>query len=464
MNNVTAGNYNVTVTDQNNCQVISTVTLTQPNQIAISSVNQNVTCFGGSNGNINATVAGGVIPYTYLWSNSATTQDLSNITSGTYNLTLTDNNGCSSPFTTTITQPNAPLNLTQTHSNVSCFGLSNGSIDLTVTGGTSPYTYAWNSGQNTQDIFGLPAGIYSVLVTDNNGCTGTINVTITQPLAPLANTAIVTSAACFGQSSGSINLTVTGGTAPYIYSWNNGSFTEDLLNVNSGNYTVTINDANGCTSSGTYSMGQPALPLAISETHQDILCFGTATGSINITASGGTAPFTYAWSNASTSEDQLNLPSGTYTVTVTDNNGCTANTTVTLSQLFAPLSLTQVHTNVACFQGNNGSIDLTVTGGAPNYAYSWTGGFNTQDVGQLTAGTYTVIVTDLYNCTSTLTVTLTQPSTAIVLTETHQDNSCASGTTGSINLTVNGGVGPYAYVWNNGATSQDLVNIQSGTY
>ena len=377
---------------------------------------------------------------------------------------VTDLNGCISPFTTTITQPNAPLNLTQTHTNVSCFGQSNGSIDLTVSGGTSPYTYVWNSGQSTQDIFSLPAGSYSVTVTDANGCTQNLSTTVTQPLAPLSNTAVVSSAACFGQTSGSINLTVNGGTAPYVYSWNNGAFTQDLNNVSAGTYVVNITDNNGCTSSGSYTIGQPALPLAISETHQDILCYGTSTGSINLTVSGGTAPYTFNWNNGVTSEDQANIPAGTYSVTVTDANGCTSATTVTLSQLFAPLSLTQVHTNVACFMGNNGFIDLTVTGGAPNYAYLWSNGSITQDIGLLTAGTYSVIVTDLYNCTSNLSVTITQPSTPIVLTETHVDNSCSAGTTGSINLSVSGGVGPYTYAWNNGATSQDLLNLQSGNY
>ncbi|NDB35679.1 MAG: hypothetical protein EB023_10160, partial [Flavobacteriia bacterium] len=463
-NNLNASQYIVTVTDLNGCIAIDTVTLTQPTPIIISSVNQNVSCFGGSNGAIDATISGGVIPYTYLWSNGAVTQDINSLTAGTYNLTLTDANGCSQPFTTTITQPNNPIILTESHANVTCFGLSNGSINLTVTGGTAPYSYVWNSGPTSQDVFNLPAGNYSVVVTDINGCIANLAVAITQPLAPLSNTAVVSSANCFGQSSGSINLTVNGGTAPYVYSWNNGAFTEDLSNVGSGNYTVNITDNNGCTSSGSYTIGQPALPLAISETHQDILCFGTSSGSINLTVSGGTAPYTYLWNNGSVIEDLVNIPAGTYTVTVTDANGCTSTTTVTLSQLFAPLSLAEVHTNVACFQGNTGFIDLTVTGGAPNYTYVWSNGGVTQDIGQLPAGNYSVTVTDLYGCTSSLSVTLTQPATPILLTETHVDNSCSAGTTGSINLTVSGGVGPYSYVWNNGANSQDILNLQSGNY
>jgi hypothetical protein len=198
--------------------------------------------------------------------------------------------------------------------------------------------------------------------------------------------------------------------------------------------------------------------------HQDILCFGTSTGSINVTITGGTAAYTYAWSNGLTTEDITNVPFGTYTITVSDAQGCTANTTVIISQLFAPISLNQTHINVACLGGNTGSIDLTVIGGAPTYTYLWSTGAVTQDVGQLSAGSYQVLVTDIHNCSSTLIVQLTQPPTAITFSETHVNNDCSSGTTGSIDLTVAGGGIPYAYSWNNGAATQDITNLLTGTY
>ena len=464
LSNVGANTYSVVVTDINNCTANASISLIEPNVLNISSVNQNVSCFGGNNGSINATISGGVIPYTYLWTNGSTAQDINALISGSYSLTLTDNNGCTQSFSTNISQPNLPLTLTESHSNVSCFGLANGSVNLNAVGGTSPYTYLWNSGATTQDIFNLPAGSYSVQVTDANGCISNLTIVISQPSATLTNSAVVSSAACFGQNSGNINLTVAGGTGPFSFSWSNGSFTEDLTNVSSGNYSVNITDANGCTASGSYTIGQPSLSLALSETHQDILCFGTSTGSINVTISGGTGPYTYSWSNGALTEDVSSIPSGTYVITVTDSNSCTTTTSVTISQLFAPISLSSTQVNVACFQGNTGSIDLTVVGGAPNYTYNWTGGFVTQDIGQLASGSYIVVVTDLYNCTSALTVNLTQPATPIILSETHIDNSCSAGITGSINLSVAGGVGPYTYLWNNNATTQDLFNLSSGLY
>ncbi|WP_276505100.1 SprB repeat-containing protein, partial [Terrimonas pollutisoli] len=231
----------------------------------------------------------------------------------------------------TITQPAAALALTSSKVDVLCFGNATGSVDLTVNGGTTPYTYVWSNGASTQDITALVAGIYSVTVTDANNCTATISVTITQPAAALALTSSKVDVLCFGNATGSVDLTVNGGTAPYTYVWSNGASTQDITALAAGTYTVTVTDNNNCTATTSITIGQPAAALALSEAHVNVLCFGNATGSVDLTVNGGTAPYTYVWSNGASTQDITALVAGTYSVTVTDANNCTATTSVTIT-------------------------------------------------------------------------------------------------------------------------------------
>ncbi len=227
-------------------------------------------------------------------------------------MTVTDSNGCTATTSTTITQPAAVLALSSTQVDVLCNGNNTGSINLTVTGGTATYTYLWSNSSTIEDPQNLVAGTYSVTVTDANGCTATTNATLTQPAAALALSTTQVDVLCNGNNTGSINLTVTGGTATYTYLWSNGSTIEDPQNLTSGTYSVTVTDANGCTATTSATITEPAAVLALSTTQVDVLCNGNNTGSINLTVTGGTATYTYLWSNGSTIEDPLNLVAGTY--------------------------------------------------------------------------------------------------------------------------------------------------------
>lgn len=463
VNGLSSGTYNVVVTDLNNCNTSSSVTINQPPVITISTLNQNILCFGGSNGMIDATVVGGVAPYSYLWSNGSLVQDPMNLQVGSYTLSVTDANGCTGVNTTVLTGPSSALSITETHVNVLCIGQSTGSINITPTGGTAPYTYLWNTGQTSEDIFSIPAGTYNVLLSDVNGCQTSLQVSINQPLTGIVAPAVVSPVLCFGQSNGSINLTASGGASPYSYSWSNGSILEDLNNLPSGNYNVTITDNNGCIFSSAFFVTQPTA-ISISSVDQNVLCNGASTGQINVTVSGGVLPYSYQWSNGQIIEDISNLSAGTYGLLVTDGNGCLLNYSATISNLYPPIVSTEIHTNVSCYLGNTGSIDLSVVGGLSPYVYQWSNGQVTQDISQLTAGTYNVVITDINNCANSLSVNLSQPSSPILLTETHLDNSCSTGSTGSINLTVTGGVAPYSYLWNNGLITEDISNLASGAY
>jgi hypothetical protein len=274
----------------------------------------------------------------------------------------------------------------------------------------------------------------------------------------------ITPVNCFGGSNGAIDITASGGVPPYSYSWNpGGATTEDLAGVAANAYSVTVTDADGRTTSGSWTVTQPSA-LALSQTHVNVLCNGGSTGSIDLTVTGGTGSHTYAWSNGATTEDLSGLAAGSYSVTVTDANGCTASLgPITISQT-APFTLSETHVNVSCFNGSNGSIDLTVTGGAGSYTYVWSpGGATTQDLTGLVAGSYSVTVTDDNGCSASLgPISISQPA-LLAASEVHTP-TCLTSPDGSITLTVNGGTTPYTYLWSNGAITQNLTGLAAGSY
>ncbi len=460
-----AGTYTVTVTDANNCVAILPVTITQPTAaLALSAIPTPVACYGDATGAINLSVSGGTTPYTYSWTNGAITEDISGLVAGTYTVTVTDANNCVAILPVTITQPTAALALSAIPTPVACYGDATGAINLSVSGGTTPYTYSWTNGAITEDISGLVAGTYTVTVTDANNCVAILPVTITQPLAAAGPSAIPTPVACYGDATGAINLSVSGGTLPYTYSWSNGPTTEDISGLVAGTYTVTVTDANNCVAILPVTITQPLAALALSAIPTPVACYGGATGAINLSVSGGTTPYTYSWSNGPTTEDLSGLTAGTYTVTVTDANNCVAILPVTISQPLAALALSAIPTPVACYGDATGAINLSVSGGTTPYTYSWTNGAITEDISGLVAGTYTVTVTDANNCVAILPVTITQPTAALALSAIPTPVACYGDATGAINLSVSGGTLPYTYSWTNGAITEDISGLVAGTY
>lgn len=487
-----AGTYAVTVTDANNCTTTNSAVITQPAAALGSSKTQvNVLCFGSATGSIDLTVAGGTAGYTYSWtasgggsvpSGQAGNQDLTGLVAGTYNVTITDANSCTTTNSATITQPAAALNTSKTQTNVLCFGNATGAIDLTVGGGTASYTYLWTassggivpSGQaGNQDLTGLVAGTYSVLVTDANGCTTTNSATITQPAAVLTNSKTQVDVLCFGNATGAIDLTVNGGTNPYFYLWTASSggviptgqaLLQDLSGLVAGTYSVAITDNNGCTSSTSVNITQPLAPLALSKTHVDVLCYGNNTGSIDITLSGGTIPYSYSWSSGESSEDISSKITGKYKVVVTDKNLCVITDSVVITQPAAPLSNTLTMVPVNCFAGTDGSTDLNVAGGTTPYTFLWSNGKTTEDLSGLATGSYSVIVTDANACKLLDTILVTQPAAALSTSILKADVKCFGGNDGSANLSVNGGTTPYSFVWSNGATTEDISSRTAGKY
>jgi hypothetical protein len=252
LNSLSAGTYNVTITDANLCTSTNNVVITEPTVLSSSFTQTNILCNGNSNGAIDLTPTGGTIPYTYNWDSGHTIQDPSGIPAATYNVTVTDNKLCTTTNTVVITQPAAALSTSFTQTNISCNGLSDGAIDLIPTGGTIPYTYQWDdvASSTTEDLSGLAPATYNVTVTDANLCTTTNSVVITEPTI-LTASAIKTDLAVCGVNTGAIDITVTGGTDPKSYEWSSGQLVEDINTLTVGTYTITITDANLCTTTNT---------------------------------------------------------------------------------------------------------------------------------------------------------------------------------------------------------------------
>ncbi|MBE0390434.1 gliding motility-associated C-terminal domain-containing protein [Flavobacterium sp. PL002] len=501
LNNLASGVYEVTVTDAKNCTTSKTITLTQPNAaLALSLDSQtNVNCYNDNTGAIKLTTTGGTASYTYSWKKdgtamAATTEDLNNLASGVYEVTVTDAKNCTTSKTITLTQPNAALALSlDSQTNVNCYNDNTGAIKLTTTGGTASYTYSWKKdgtaiAATTEDLSNLASGVYEVTVTDAKNCTTSKTITLTQPNAALAlSLDSQTNVNCYNDNTGAIKLTTTGGTASYTYSWKKdgtaiAATTEDLSNLASGVYEVTVTDAKNCTTSKTITLTQPNAALALSlDSQTNVNCYNDNTGAIKLTTTGGTASYTYSWKKdgtaiTATTEDLSSLASGVYEVTVTDAKNCTTSKTITLTQPNAALALAfDSQTNVNCYNDNTGAIKLTTTGGTASYTYSWKKDgtaitATTEDLSNLASGVYEVTVTDAKNCTTSKTITLTQPNAALALSLDSQTNvNCYNDNTGAIKLTTTGGTASYTYSWKKDgtaitATTEDLNNLASGVY
>ncbi|WP_052084267.1 Ig-like domain-containing protein [Dokdonia sp. MED134] len=554
---LSVGSYTVVVTDSYGCELEATAVVSGPAKavsIKPDTVITDVSCFDGDDGAINITPDGGTAPYTYIWSNGATTQDISNLEAGSYTVTVVDANSCEVEGTFSVEQPTAALSIADTITNVLCNGDSSGVVQLTVSGGTAPYTYEWSDGSTAANLEDVAAGSYSVVVTDANDCEIQQSFTIIEPDSPLSiNLTRENATTAQNCVDGTATAAVTGGTAPYSYLWSNGATVASISDLSDGTYSVTVTDANGCeltqsvvvdcintcdaviaigtvtdvlcaseeTGSTTVSASSEANPGAlftftwsngevdagvtsstlnnigagvytVSVTIDGTVCQpveqsvtvsepssavgvtistedetgpGLSNGEATASATGGVAPYTYSWSNGATTAQIDNLSPGDYTVEVTDDNGCTVESTVTINPGSCNnLSITTSVENVSCNGFSDGSVGSNTTGGVGPFTYSWSNGATTENINNVEAGNYTVTVTDTFtNCTAQSTVAVNEPT---VLSAGIAVNNvlCFGESTGSLNLTVSGGTLDYTYEWSSGQTIEDLTGLPAGSY
>ncbi|HLP93365.1 MAG TPA: hypothetical protein VK168_04985, partial [Saprospiraceae bacterium] len=638
LNGLVAGTYTVTVTDGNGCSQMASIVVTQPaSALNVSAASTNVSCQGGNDGSATATAGGGTSPYSFLWSNGQATSIASGLSAGTFTVTVTDDNGCTSTASTTITAPAALTTTINSQINVLCFGAATGIATVSVAGGTPAYSYLWPASagnQTTPTATGLSAGAYIITVTDGLGCTATASAIITQPATSVSVSVNGINVACGDSGNGSATAVPSGGVPGYTFLWDNGEMTQMIQNLSTGTYTVTVTDSNGCASSGTVLIGQnsgsvyykltldpdgqtyrvsfnssiayagafsritgstqftlvfpdpdgagpgvvqltnitsltdldfdytqlnhPAqnpgkdyaffapinaasyslfnIPantdielftfqieggctgsVSLFDNYEDPLngdpniasdnnfktlgggnsnlycnngtgdvacstcqlsnitaittdanCFGSADGTATIIAADGVPDYTYSWplsAGNQTTQTVTNLTAGSYTVTITDGVGCTGTVGITIQQPTALTANANVLTDVLCFGASTGSVTVAYSGGTPGYDLLWSNGAADLIVEDLEAGTYTVTVTDGNGCTATAATTVLQPAQPLVATITTSVNaSCAGGSDGSATVSVLGGTNPYSYLWSNGQITLMATGLSAGMY
>ena len=468
-----AGTYTVTVTDANGCTGTASVTITQPASTISVTITSNTPalCFG-ANGSATASASGGTGALTYSWNDANSTVGTSlTAVAGSYTVTVTDANGCNGTAAVTITQPASTISVTITSNTPAlCFG-GNGSATASASGGTGALTYQWNNASSTTGVtVTATAGTYTVTVTDANGCTGTTAVTISQPASAVSVIITsVTNATCI--ADGSATASASGGTGIITYRWNDAnSSTGATLTAIAGTYTVTATDANGCTATASATIGQTAGLSTTITILAEVTCNATATGNAIANIIGGASPYTYSWSNGTSTVSTSNptgaiLPAHAYTVKVTDKNGCIATAAVTITQPVAIRDSIINVTNATC--ANNGIATLGVKYGTPPYTYLWTpGGMTTATVTNLGAQTYTATVTDNHGCTGTARhVIISNSGSSLrdsISVLVHV--GCNGGNGGGISVGTRGGFTPYTYSWSNGATIYNVSNLTAGSY
>jgi hypothetical protein len=399
---LTAGLYAVAVTDANGCTSSTNFTITEPTALVSSaSAQTNVSCNGGSNGSATVAASGGTGAYTYLWSPAGgTAATATGLTAGLYTVTVTDANGCTSSTNFTITEPTALVATSSGQTNVTCYGLNDGSASVNVSGGTGAYTYIWTPGNpaggTTSTATGLTAGTYAVTVSDANGCSTSLFYTISQNSEIQVQLGQLTNVSCFNGNDGALSVQATGGTGGYSYTWNTGTG-NTLTGLTAGSYQVTVTDNSLCSVSESFTVSQPSLLNVAIQPSLSIVCFGQSNATASATASGGTGGNSYVWSpNGAITNTISNIGAGTFSVQVTDANGCTANDTVTIAS--APTPLVEAGANI----NQCGNQQVTLSASGANY-YTWNNGVqnNTPFTPNFGTTSYIVTGTDTLGCSAT---------------------------------------------------------------
>lgn len=444
----------------------SLVTLNEPDPLSFSSVLTNPAC-GASNGAIDLTVTGDHTPFTYLWSNGSTTEDINNLMSGSYTVSITDTTNCVYTHTINLSN-NGSVAVSETISNETCVGSNNGSIDLAVTGGTAPFNYNWSNGATSEDISNLNPATYLVTVTDGGGCLSVNSYTVAAAVSIVASGSIIDEVC--GDREGVVDLSVQGGQGPYNYLWSNGEVTEDIDNLQQGTYSVQISDANNCTAVDTFSVINmvgnclPSCDLSITNANISDENCGQADGTIDLTIFTTNGPASFSWNSGETAEDLQNLSAGSYTISITDIEGCFVTQSYNVVNQANGLTISALNpTNEFC--GNNqGAINSVINGGAQPYSYLWSTGATTAGISGLASGLYSLTVTDANGCAFNDNATITNNTGGLTQDYGNAVDEVCNDASGSIDINIVGGQNPYAYVWSNGANTQDITGLSAGTY
>ena len=459
---LTPASYSVVATDADGCTASATASITTSNVPFTVGLTPTPTACITSTGSVVAAASAGTSPYTYAWSNTTTASSITNVAAASYTVTVTDSHGCSTTATATVTSNNVPFTVTPTNGTTSCVS-NTGTVSVVASAGTQPYTYLWTNSTTASSLSSLGAGNYDVTVTDAHGCSTTSVATVATPNGPSA-TDVATNPKCHGGNTGSIVVTETGGTGNLTYLWSNTATTVSLNNVAAGSYSLVITDANNCSFAVSATLTEPAV-LSVTEATTNVTCNGGSDGAVVITPAGGTSPYTTNLVAGGTVPVSA-LTAGTYSFVVIDNNVCTDTASFIITQPAAISLTSSTSTNVNCFGGSTGSINVTPTGGGVGtFAYAWSPNVSTTaSATALAAGSYAVTATDANSCTVSASFTVTQPASAVTANVTTAPASSATGTDGSATVTASGGTGTFSYQWSNGGSAATITNLTSATY
>lgn len=399
INFLDAGTYTVIVSDDSANVDTAMATLTEPPAVVLMAlVDSNISCNGLTDGGLTALASGGTAPYTYTWSNGATTASITELTAGNYTVSVSDANGCANSVSNSITEPD-PLSVDLiVVSNVTCFGLQNGSISANVNGGTPPFQYMWSNSMTEASIDSLAAGVYEVLMTDANGCLAQGQQSITQPDPLSVDLTVLSNVTCFGLQDGIISSNVNGGTPPFDYTWSNGMIGSTIDSLPAGAYEVSITDGNGCLVQGQQPITQPSQILVEIQTLSEIKCFGDDSGQLKGLATGGTPPYFFEWSTGQIGATLEGIPSAEYTLMAVDASGCAGSQTKLLPQPNPLQALSNIDQPASCFELSDGKASAQAIGGTIPYTFSWSNGATGQEVENLAPGNYGITIEDGNGC------------------------------------------------------------------
>ena len=470
-----AGTYSVSVSDIHGCPAMANISVSQPDPLTALLSSTNTSTDIACDGTASAVIIGGTAPYNVVWSNADIGLNASNLCYGIVTVIITDANGCVFNGSVVVNNPTcSAFSVFATGTNVSCYDDSDAQAFSFPSGGTSPYSYSWNTLpiQTTQDASGLSAGTYTVTVTDDLGCIDVASVTVLQP-SIITNTMTHMDASSIGGTEGYATANPMGGTPGYTYTWVPSSQnTQTAVNLTTNTYYVNILDANSCLKQDSVFISEPPcqnFALGVNALH--ISCNGASDGEANLVISQGTAPFSILWSSGEIDVTSVSgLEAGSHTVTVTDASNCTTFETFDITE---PDQLTMglAPTDISCFGANDGTIDLTVSGGSFPYEYEWTSGNNivaiTEDLDNLDQGSYSIEVTDANGCKINGGTGISEPNQLLGMLSV-SDIVCNGDDNGSIDVTTTGGVLPYSFSWTGpqgfSSNSEDLNDLAYGLY
>ena len=476
--NISAGYYEVTITDAAGCIHEDSIYLTEPSAVFATANSLPVSSPTAADGEVSVVATGGVVPYNFSWNNGATTDVVSAVPAGPYDVSVFDANGCYTTATTIVEVDSSSTcnNFVATIANYiepSCFGYYDGFAMVIATGGVAPYTYYWNIGMPTPQITDLPAGTYDVIVTDSMGCTATAYVDLTEP-APIYIYSGSTPASGLTTADGTAASQATGGMGGFYYNWTNGMVGDTIGGLLPGWYGVTATDSYGCIAvdSAVVMMDTTCsnfnLNMSITTDYNGfpISCIGSSDGGFNVYAQGGTAPYYHSWSTGDTLASLQNMSAGDYVVTVTDATGCVRIDSIFLMDppaIIVNTSSLPASSSTAA----DGQLDVIATGGVAPYSYYWSNGFTSATVSGVAAGYYDVTVTDLYGCSSVSTAVVdfdTIDCTGFYAYINVLQGIYCEEDLGTLEAMANGGPAPYTYNWSTGDISQLVYGLPQGIY